>query len=221
MSFFTQNTARHRAETSSRAVRTTTVVAAAGAALVGSIAPAQAYAEIPAASGSSYAAPASAMADLASYTYQAPVAAQPAAPADQAPAPAPQQSAATSSVSPQSTATTELAPAAGGIVGTAMQGVGTGYVWGGTSFGAWDCSGFTGWVYAQNGIDIPRTSSQQIAAATPTANPQPGDLVSQNAGNHIGIYLGGGKMVSALNPTQGTFVHSVNAMPVDGYYTYR
>ena len=219
MSLFTQNTARHRAETSSRAVRTTTVVAAAGAALVGSIAPAQAYAEIPAASGSSYAAPASAMADLASYTYQAPVAAQPAAPADQAPAP--QQSAATSSVSPQSTATTELAPAAGGIVGTAMQGVGTGYVWGGTSFGAWDCSGFTGWVYAQNGIDIPRTSSQQIAAATPTATPQPGDLVSQNGGNHIGIYIGGGKMVSALNPTQGTFVHSVNAMPLDGYYTYR
>ncbi|WP_156960951.1 hypothetical protein [Kocuria marina] len=39
--------------------------------------------------------------------------------------------------------------------------------------------------------------------------------------HHIGIYIGGGKMVSALNPTQGTFVHSVNAMPVDGYYTYR
>ena len=216
MSLFKQHTARHRAQTSSRAVRTTTVVAAAGAALVGSIAPAQAYAEIPAASGSSYAAPASAMADLASDSYQAPVAAQPAAPA-----PAPQQSAATSSVTPQSNATTEIAPAAGGIVGTAMQGVGTGYVWGGTSFGAWDCSGFTGWVYAQNGIDIPRTSSQQIAAATPTATPQPGDLVSQNGGNHIGIYIGGGKMVSALNPTQGTFVHSVNAMPVDGYYTYR
>ena len=216
MSLFKQHTARHRAQTSSRAVRTTTVVAAAGAALVGSIAPAQAYAEIPAASGSSYAAPASAMANLASYTYQAPVAAQPAAPT-----PAPQQSAATSSVSPQSTAITEIAPAAGGIVGTAMQGVGTGYVWGGTSFGAWDCSGFTGWVYAQNGIDIPRTSFQQIAAATPTSNPQPGDLVSQNGGNHIGIYIGGGKMVSALNPTQGTFVHSVNAMPVDGYYTYR
>ena len=124
-------------------------------------------------------------------------------------------------MSPQSTAITEIAPAAGGIVGTAMQGVGTGYVWGGTSFGAWDCSGFTGWVYAQNGIDIPRTSFQQIAAATPTSNPQPGDLVSQNGGNHIGIYIGGGKMVSALNPTQGTFVHSVNAMPVDGYYTYR
>ena len=216
MSLFKQNTARHRTGTTSRAGRTTAIAAAAGVAVMGSIAPAQAYAEIPAASGSSYAAPASATANLASYTTPAPVAAQPAAQA-----PAPQQGAATSSVTPQSNATTELAPAAGGIVGTAMQGVGTGYVWGGTSFGAWDCSGFTGWVYAQNGIDIPRTSSQQIAAATPTATPQPGDLVSQNGGNHIGIYIGGGKMVSALNPTQGTFVHSVNAMPVDGYYTYR
>ena len=60
-----------------------------------------------------------------------------------------------------------------------------------------------------------------VAAATPTTTPQPGDLVSQNGGNHIGIYIGGGKMISALNPAQGTFVHSVNAMPVDGYYTYR
>ena len=216
MSLFKQNTARHRAGTTSRAGRTTAIAAAAGVDVMGSIAPAQAYAEIPAASGSSYAAPAAGMANLASYTTQAPVTAQP---ADQAPAP--QQGAATSSVSPQSTAITEIAPAAGGIVGTAMQGVGTGYVWGGTSFGAWDCSGFTGWVYAQNGIDLPRTSFQQIAAATPTSTPQPGDLVSQNGGNHIGIYIGGGKMVSALNPTQGTFVHSVNAMPLDGYYTYR
>ncbi|MGX5359037.1 C40 family peptidase [Kocuria sp. KH4] len=208
MAIFKRSTARHRAETASNAVRNTTIAAAAGAAIVGSIAPAQAYAEIPAASGTSYAAPASAMADLASYTYQAPAAQAPTVQA-------------ASSVSPQSTTTTAITPAAGGIVGTAQQGVGGGYVWGGTSFGAWDCSGFTQWVYAQNGIDLPRTSFQQIAAATPTTTPQPGDLVSQNGGNHIGIYIGGGKMISALNPTQGTFVHSVNAMALDGYYTYR
>ena len=60
---------------------------------------------------------------------------------------------------------------ASGIVGTAMQGAGTGYVWGGTAFGAWDCSGFTGWVYAQNGIDIPRTVAGQKAAVTPVSDP--------------------------------------------------
>ena len=215
MAFFTRSSARHRAQTTSRAVRTTTVAAAAGAAVIGSIAPAQAYAEIPTAP-TTYAAPVSAVTSPASNTYQAPAA---------------PQAASVSSVTTQAvddaTTTTDTAVGATGsasdrgLVATAMQGEGTGYVWGGTAFGAWDCSGFTKWVYAQNGIEIPRTSFQQIAAATPTTAPQPGDLVSMRGGNHIGIYIGGGKMISALNPTQGTFVHSVNDMPLDGYYTYR
>ncbi|MUK00828.1 LysM peptidoglycan-binding domain-containing protein [Vibrio cholerae] len=111
-----------------------------------------------------------------------------------------------------------IAPATG-IVGTAMQGQGSAYVYGGTSFGAWDCSGFVQWVYAQNGINLPRTTWDQFATLTPTSNPQPGDLVSQNGGGHVGIYLGNGQMISALNPGQGTQVHPVGAMSVDGYYT--
>ncbi len=106
-----------------------------------------------------------------------------------------------------------------GIAGTAMQGVGSGYVYGGTSYGAWDCSGFVQWVYAQQGISLPRTTWAQFAALRPTSNPQPGDLVSQNGGSHVGIYLGNGQMVSALNPSQGTQVHPVGVMAVDGYYT--
>ncbi len=126
----------------------------------------------------------------------------------------------TTGLSTQSAAS--IAPRASslaGIAGTAMQGVGSGYVYGGTSYGAWDCSGFVQWVYAQQGISLPRTTWAQFAALTPTSNPQPGDLVSQNGGSHVGIYLGNGQMVSALNPSQGTVVHSVNAMSVDGYYT--
>lgn len=214
MSLFKQNAARHRAETTSNAVRNTTIAAAAGAAIIGSIAPAQAYAEVPAAS---YAAPAS-LATYASPAYQAPVAAQPAAPAYQAPAAAPQQAAAAASVTPQSTTTAAITPAAGGIAATAHQGIGSAYVYGGTAFGAWDCSGFTKWVFAQHGIDLPRTTWAQFAAATPVASPQVGDLVSQNGGGHVGIYIGGGKMISALNPSQGTQIHSVNAMQLDGYY---
>lgn len=220
MTIFKRSTARHRAETTSHLVRTTTIAAAAGAAVIGSIAPAQAYAEIPAGTATAYSAPASALTTYSSTATQAVVAPQTVSTAStQAPS-APEQSASTATVSTQSADITEITGASG-IVGTAMQGAGTGYVWGGTAFGAWDCSGFTKWAYAQNGIEIPRTSFQQIAAATPTATPQPGDLVSQNGGAHIGIYIGGGKMISAMNPTQGTFVHSVNAMPVDGYYTYR
>lgn len=106
------------------------------------------------------------------------------------------------------------------IVETSMLGLGGNYVWGGTDFKNWDCSGFTQWVYAQHGIQIPRVTWDQFAAATPTSNPQPGDLVSQNNGSHVGIYLGDGLMVSALNPQQGTMIHAVDAMQVDGFYTY-
>ncbi|RJU03184.1 peptidoglycan endopeptidase [Arthrobacter frigidicola] len=146
----------------------------------------------------------------------------------QAVAPAPQaapvQTAATASnpmgISSQSNEMRVIGAAStSGIVGTAMQGIGSGYVFGGTGFGGWDCSGFVQWVYAQNGINLPRTTWSQFAALTPTGNPQPGDLVSQNGGSHVGIYLGNGKMVSALNPSQGTLVHDVSAMSVDGYYT--
>ncbi|ALU40868.1 hypothetical protein AS188_15205 [Kocuria flava] len=224
MAFFKHSSARHRAETTSHAVRNTTIAAAAGAAILGSVAPAQAYAEVPAASGAVSSAPAPAsLANYTSYTYEAPAA--PAAAPDAAAttaeqAPAAQQSASTAGLSTQSVSTQSLS-SAGGLVGTAMKGLGGAYVWGGTTFGAWDCSGFTKWVYAQNGIDLPRTSQEQWAAGTPTTNPQPGDLVVQNGGGHIGIYLGGGKMISALNPTQGTFIHDVNAMPVVGYVTFR
>ncbi|WP_104178885.1 C40 family peptidase [Arthrobacter sp. B0490] len=124
-------------------------------------------------------------------------------------------------ISTQSAASTARVPSGpvAGIAATAMQGVGSGYVYGGTAFGAWDCSGFVQWAYAQQGVSIPRTTWAQFASMTPTSNPQPGDLVSQNGGSHVGIYLGDGQMVSALNPSQGTLVHSVDVMAVDGYYT--
>ncbi|KAA9393985.1 NlpC/P60 family protein [Kocuria coralli] len=106
------------------------------------------------------------------------------------------------------------------MAGSAQSYKGSPYVWGGTTPGGWDCSGFTQYVYAQNGIDLPRTAAAQGAAGTPTSNPQPGDLVIQNGGGHVGIYLGNGQMISALNPGQGTQVHPVSAMSVDYYATF-
>jgi cell wall-associated NlpC family hydrolase len=123
------------------------------------------------------------------------------------------------SIAPPAPAAGPSPVAASGIAATAMQGLGSGYVYGGTARGAWDCSGFVQWVYAQHGISLPRVASAQAASLRPTSNPQPGDLVSQNGGSHIGIYLGNGQMISALNPAQGTLVHPVSAMSVDGYFT--
>ncbi|OMH31517.1 C40 family peptidase [Tersicoccus sp. Bi-70] len=103
------------------------------------------------------------------------------------------------------------------IVSAAYAGIGHPYVWGGTSTAGWDCSGFVQWAYAQAGKSIPRT--YQWTAMTPTSAPKPGDLIVQNGGSHVGIYVGNGMEISALNPSQGTILHPVSAMSVDGYYT--
>ncbi|WP_258804953.1 C40 family peptidase [Pseudarthrobacter sp. NS4] len=107
--------------------------------------------------------------------------------------------------------------ATSGIAAIAYTGIGRPYVWGGTSPNGWDCSGFTQWVYAQAGISIPRVNAW--TAMTPTSTPKPGDLVMQNGGAHVGIYVGNGMMVSALNPSQGTLLHSVAATGSSSFYT--
>ncbi|MHA7304408.1 C40 family peptidase [Arthrobacter sp. TMN-49] len=98
------------------------------------------------------------------------------------------------------------------ILVAAYQGLGHSYVWGGTSFeNGWDCSGFVQWAYGQAGVGLPRT--EQWLPMVETTNPQPGDLVVQNPDgpnhwSHIGIYLGNGRMISALNPSVGTILHT-------------
>jgi cell wall-associated NlpC family hydrolase len=109
--------------------------------------------------------------------------------------------------------------AASGLAAIAYTGIGNPYVWGGTTPSGWDCSGFTQWVYAQAGISIPRTNAWN--AMTPTATPAPGDLVMQNGGAHVGIYVGNGMMISALNPAEGTILHAVSATGTASFYTVR
>lgn len=87
----------------------------------------------------------------------------------------------------------------GSILATARSGIGTPYVYGGTSTSGWDCSGFVRWVYGQHGIDLPRGAAGQAAAGTviPRSEARPGDLVYKPG--HIGIYAGGNQFVDAGN----------------------
>ena len=105
-------------------------------------------------------------------------------------------------------------PSEGAVVSQAQQYIGVPYVWGGTdpSKGL-DCSGLTQRVYKNLGIDLPRTASQQATsgqAVAGLANARPGDLVffdysSSRAGvDHVGVYIGGGKMIAA--PQEGESV---------------
>ncbi|HHU09115.1 MAG TPA: cell wall lytic activity [Intrasporangiaceae bacterium] len=97
----------------------------------------------------------------------------------------------------RSTARTPLA-ATSGVLGTAHSLVGTPYRWGGTTPSGFDCSGFTQYVFARNGIKLPRTAEQQRRATKRVSNPQPGDLVFINSpATHVGIYAGNGQFYDA------------------------
>ncbi|MDR7159198.1 hypothetical protein J2X42_001905 [Arthrobacter sp. BE255] len=101
------------------------------------------------------------------------------------------------------------------------EGLGGAYVWGGTAFKAWDCSGYVQWTYRQAGIELPRV--EQWRVGTRTNSPQPGDLVVQNPQGpdnwgHVGIYAGEGMMYSALNPSAGTLLHPVDWNSGSAYF---
>lgn len=109
-----------------------------------------------------------------------------------------------------------------GVVSAAYSGIGVPYVYGGKTRAGWDCSGFTSWAYRQAGISIPSSTSAIRGSGqfVRTSSPKPGDLVFQNGGGHVGIYVGNGMMIGAQNPSTGTFLHSVSRNPLMGYYTY-
>ena len=86
------------------------------------------------------------------------------------------------------------------VVSYAMNFLGTPYVYGGSTPAGFDCSGFTSYVYKQFGVDIGRTTYDQVKRGTVVskANLQPGDLVffgSKTSPYHVGIYVGGGQYI--------------------------
>ena len=95
------------------------------------------------------------------------------------------------------------------VVSYACQFVGNPYVWGGTSLtnGA-DCSGFVQSVFANFGISLPRTSSQQRGAGVGVSYDEalPGDIICYEG--HVGIYIGEGQIVNAMSPAQGIGISS-------------
>ena len=103
--------------------------------------------------------------------------------------------------------------------------VGALYRSGGTSPGGFDCSGFTRWVYAGHGANLPHSSAAQFDLAGRKGyqrvwnrqNLERGDLVffrttSAQVG-HVGIYLANGRFISSTT-SSGVRVDSV----YDSYY---
>ena len=122
---------------------------------------------------------------------------------------------------------TSSATSSSAISETAMKHLGTRYVWGGSSAGGFDCSGFTMYVYKQFGYSLPHTATGQWQSGIGTkvssiSELQPGDLVffndpSRNAGkacSHAGIYIGNGQHIHASSAKDGVVISSLTS----GYY---
>ena len=99
------------------------------------------------------------------------------------------------------------------VLAYAYQFEGYPYVWGGSSPSTgFDCSGFVQYVYAHFGINLPRTTFEQVNCGTPVSlnNIKPGDLVfefgSSEGPNHVGIYIGNGQMIDAAGVGQGVTI---------------
>jgi cell wall-associated NlpC family hydrolase len=100
----------------------------------------------------------------------------------------------------------------GGVVGVAMQYLGTPYVWGGAAPGGFDCSGFVMYVFAQMGVSLPHHAADQFNYGVPVSRDQlePGDLVFFDGLGHVGIYIGGGQFVHAPHTGDVVKISSLN-----------
>src|SRR6478609_6564972 len=111
------------------------------------------------------------------------------------------------------------------IVKYLLQFKGTPYVWGGAQPGGFDCSGLMQYGFAHFGIKLPRVTYDQIGQgqAIGMKGLRPGDLVffdtdKNVAGpDHVGIYMGNGKMFHTPRPGKSAEVVDMTS----GYYLDR
>jgi cell wall-associated NlpC family hydrolase len=110
------------------------------------------------------------------------------------------------------------------LLRTALSYRGASYRRGASSRGAFDCTGFTRYVYRKAvGVDLPHQSSAQFSVGHPVSRGglRPGDLLFfhtyRRGISHVGIYLGNGQMVHAANAGRGVVTDRIDR----GYYSQR
>ena len=105
------------------------------------------------------------------------------------------------------------------MLAVAERQLGTPYVWGGSSPGGFDCSGFVCYVLNQSGVrDVGRTSAQglyDLCSHVGMGDAKPGDLIfftgtysSDHPVTHVGIYVGNGQMIHAGDPIKYSSIYS-------------
>ncbi|WP_313892673.1 C40 family peptidase [Psychrobacillus sp.] len=105
------------------------------------------------------------------------------------------------------------------IVSSAKNLIGIKYRYGGTTRAGFDCSGFVGYIYKSQGVNLSRTAAgiYSTGTAVKKANLAVGDLVFFNTSgkgvSHVGMYIGSGKFIHA-STSKGVRIDKVD----DPYY---
>ncbi len=101
----------------------------------------------------------------------------------------------------------------GGVVEVAMRYLGRPYHWAAAGPDSFDCSGFTMFVYGKVGVSLPHSSRGQISSGQRVSRStlKPGDLVFFGSPiHHVGIYVGGGRMVHSPHTGDVVSVDSID-----------
>jgi cell wall-associated NlpC family hydrolase len=120
-------------------------------------------------------------------------------------------------------------PGAGSTAGAvavkaALTRLGDPYVWAAAGPHAFDCSGLVVWAFEQAGVSLPH-SSQLLAAGGQPVSPdrmQPGDVITYYSdASHVGLYVGGGKIVHASTYRVPVAVAPLDNAPIHSVRRYR
>jgi cell wall-associated NlpC family hydrolase len=90
------------------------------------------------------------------------------------------------------------------------------YVWGASGPNGFDCSGLMLAAYRSVGIRLPHSSKaqSQIGRAVSRSELKPGDLIFwYHPVHHVGMYIGGGKIVHARNTRSDLVIQTLNSYP--------
>ncbi len=103
----------------------------------------------------------------------------------------------------------------------AISQMGKTYKWGANGPATFDCSGFTKYVFAKNGINLPRVSREQakVGKYIPYHQLKKGDLLffdskKSSIVSHTGIYLGDSEFIHASSTNKRVVISSIHS----GYY---
>ncbi len=102
------------------------------------------------------------------------------------------------------------------IASLALKQLGVGYSWGGTSPYGFDCSGFVYYIYAKNGISLPRMADEQfeVGMHIRKSDLELGDMVFfttyEPGASHVGIYIGDNQFVHASSAAGKVVISSLS-----------